>query len=155
MTDKRTIVEVHILQTTAPGNLNRDDTGSPKTVVYGGTTRARVSSQAWKRPTRQMFRTLLDPHDLGIRTKRVVEVLVDRILERDPSLDRDAVIDAAEKIFVMVRESNLPRRVGRRIRTTLIVSASPRICSSSVIGSTTDLRTSPSRRWSPRTSRSS
>lgn len=99
MTDKRTIVEVHILQTTAPGNLNRDDTGSPKTVVYGGTTRARVSSQAWKRPTRQMFRTLLDPHDLGIRTKRVVEVLVNRILERDPSLDRDAVIDAAEKIL--------------------------------------------------------
>lgn len=99
MTDNRTIVEVHILQTTAPGNLNRDDTGSPKTVVYGGTTRARVSSQAWKRPTRQMFRSLLDPHDLGVRTKRVVEVLVRRILEKDPSLDRDAVIEAAKEVL--------------------------------------------------------
>ncbi|WP_211212468.1 type I-E CRISPR-associated protein Cas7/Cse4/CasC [Bifidobacterium minimum] len=43
MTSNRTIIEIHILQTTAPGNLNRDDTGSPKTVVYGGATRARVS----------------------------------------------------------------------------------------------------------------
>ena len=39
----RTIVEIHILETTAAGNLNRDDTGSPKTVEYGGVTRARVS----------------------------------------------------------------------------------------------------------------
>ncbi|WP_155803708.1 type I-E CRISPR-associated protein Cas7/Cse4/CasC, partial [Bifidobacterium minimum] len=33
-----------------------------------GATRARVSSQAWKRPTREMFRDLLDPKDLGIGT---------------------------------------------------------------------------------------
>ncbi len=52
MTANRTMVEIHILQTMPPSNLNRDDTGSPKKAVYGGVTRARVSSQAWKRPTR-------------------------------------------------------------------------------------------------------
>ncbi|MFE7409382.1 type I-E CRISPR-associated protein Cas7/Cse4/CasC [Streptomyces laurentii] len=45
-------IDVHILQTLPFSNVNRDDLGSPKTVTYGGTTRTRVSSQAWKRPTR-------------------------------------------------------------------------------------------------------
>ena len=99
MTSNRTIIEIHILQTTAPGNLNRDDTGSPKTVVYGGATRARVSSQAWKRPTREMSRDLLDPKDLGIRTKRVVEVLVKHVLDKNPQLDHDVVIDAAGQVL--------------------------------------------------------
>ena len=41
-------VDIHVLQTVPPSCVNRDDTGSPKTAVYGGTRRARVSSQAWK-----------------------------------------------------------------------------------------------------------
>lgn len=40
-------IDVHVLQTVPPSCVNRDDTGSPKTSIYGGTTRARVSSQAW------------------------------------------------------------------------------------------------------------
>ena len=45
-------IDVHILQTVPFSNLNRDDNGIPKTVVYGGALRARVSSQSWKRATR-------------------------------------------------------------------------------------------------------
>ena len=48
----RAIIDVYVLQTVPPSNLNRDDTGSPKTAVYGGARRARVSSQAWKRAVR-------------------------------------------------------------------------------------------------------
>lgn len=66
----RTILDVHILQTVPPSNLNRDDTGSPKSAVYGGVRRSRVSSQAWKRATRTAFRNLLDPGELGVRTGR-------------------------------------------------------------------------------------
>ncbi|NEG89754.1 type I-E CRISPR-associated protein Cas7/Cse4/CasC [Bifidobacterium aerophilum] len=95
----RTIVEIHILETTAAGNLNRDDTGSPKTVEYGGVTRARVSSQAWKRPTREAFRELLDPRDLGVRTKRVVELLRGRILEQAPQADGELATKVAESIL--------------------------------------------------------
>lgn len=95
----RTIVEIHILETTAAGNLNRDDTGSPKTVEYGGVTRARVSSQAWKRPTRETFRDLLDPCDLGVRTKRIVELLRNRILEQTPQTDAELVAKIAESIL--------------------------------------------------------
>ncbi|MBT1165788.1 type I-E CRISPR-associated protein Cas7/Cse4/CasC [Bifidobacterium simiarum] len=98
MSDKRTIIEIHALETAA-GNLNRDDTGSPKTMEYGGYTRARVSSQAWKRPTREAFRNLLDPKDLGVRTKRVVEVLSGRILERRPDLDASLAVKLAETVL--------------------------------------------------------
>ncbi|MBF6071758.1 type I-E CRISPR-associated protein Cas7/Cse4/CasC [Nocardia farcinica] len=79
----RLFIDVHILQTVPPSNVNRDDTGSPKTAVYGGVRRARVSSQAWKRATRTEFRSLVDPASLGVRTKRVVELIAERIGEID------------------------------------------------------------------------
>ena len=86
----RTIAEIHALETTASANLNRDDTGSPKTVEYGGVTRARVSSQAWKRPTRLMFRELLGEQDLGVRTKHVVDKLRTAIDNLDVALADDS-----------------------------------------------------------------
>ena len=49
-------VDFHVLQTVPPSCVNRDDTGSPKTAVYGGSVRARVSSQAWKHAMRKEFR---------------------------------------------------------------------------------------------------
>ena len=46
MDTKRLYVDFHVLQTVPPSCVNRDDTGSPKTAVYGGAVRARVSSQS-------------------------------------------------------------------------------------------------------------
>lgn len=86
----RTIVDIHVIQTVPPSNLNRDDTGSPKTAVYGGKRRARVSSQAWKRATRDAFATMLDRADLGVRTKRVVELIGSAIEEQDHQLKEQA-----------------------------------------------------------------
>ena len=57
--NERIYVDVHVLQTVPPSCVNRDDTGSPKTAVYGGVTRARVSSQAWKRAMRLKFREIV------------------------------------------------------------------------------------------------
>lgn len=54
MSDKfsNTRIEFHILQSFPVTCLNRDDVGAPKTAVVGGVTRARVSSQCWKRQVR-------------------------------------------------------------------------------------------------------
>ena len=82
----RTIVDIHVLQTVPPSNLNRDDTGSPKTARYGGVVRARVSSQSWKRATRTAFADLLDRSELGVRSKRLVELIGERILAQEPAL---------------------------------------------------------------------
>ncbi|CAM3256880.1 MULTISPECIES: type I-E CRISPR-associated protein Cas7/Cse4/CasC [Streptomyces] len=90
MNSRRLILDVHALQNVPPSNLNRDDTGAPKTAVYGGAVRARVSSQAWKRATRTYFGNVLDPSELGVRTKRVAELLAGRITRLDSSIDERA-----------------------------------------------------------------
>ena len=83
-------IDIHILQSVPPSNLNRDDTGSPKTAFYGGCRRARVSSQAWKRPTRLTFNAWLDPSQVGTRTKQVVQALAEEIVRQEPELADDS-----------------------------------------------------------------
>lgn len=72
-------LEFHILQSFPVTCLNRDDVGAPKTALVGGVTRARVSSQAWKRQIR------LAMHDFGIklavRTKFVEEKIAHYCIE--------------------------------------------------------------------------
>lgn len=94
----RTLIDIHILQTVPPSNINRDDTSSPKMATYGGVRRARVSSQAWKRATRLAFDHYLDSSDLGVRTKRVVELLAAEITTRAPELADNAVELAAATV---------------------------------------------------------
>lgn len=78
----RLYIDVHVLQTVPPANLNRDDQGNPKEAYYGGVRRARVSSQAWKRATRMAFAEQLPAHDLATRTKRIAANLAKRISAR-------------------------------------------------------------------------
>ena len=97
-----TYVDIHIIQSLPPSCVNRDDSGSPKSAVYGGVRRLRVSSQSWKRATRLYFNDLLDAKDVGVRTKRVVEVLGERIAEDAPELAGDAA-GLAEKVFAATK----------------------------------------------------
>lgn len=83
-------VDIYAIQNVPPSNINRDDTGSPKTAYVGGVLRARVSSQAWKRAMREMFPTVLDSKQLGYRTKNAVTLIADKILERRPDLANKA-----------------------------------------------------------------
>jgi CRISPR system Cascade subunit CasC len=48
-------LEIHILQSFPPANLNRDENGMPKSTVFGGRPRARISSQCQKRATRLFY----------------------------------------------------------------------------------------------------
>lgn len=70
MTDakKNTRIEFHILQSFPVTCLNRDDVGAPKTATVGGVTRARVSSQCWKRQVRMEMQNF--GVKLGSRTKQ-------------------------------------------------------------------------------------
>jgi CRISPR system Cascade subunit CasC len=66
-------IEFHILQSFPVTCLNRDDVGAPKTAIVGGSQRARVSSQAWKRPVRMAMHEF--GAKLGIRTKHVAAII--------------------------------------------------------------------------------
>lgn len=57
-------MDIHCIQQVPPSNINRDDTGSPKTAYVGGALRSRVSSQAWKRAMRGVFGDMLDSSKL-------------------------------------------------------------------------------------------
>ena len=91
---KRLYVDFHILQTVPPSCINRDDTGSPKTAVYGGVTRARVSSQAWKHAMRAAFAENAQL-DVGKRTKKAAELVKAQILALAPELDADKLAKKA------------------------------------------------------------
>ena len=83
----KTIIEIHALQNYAPSNLNRDDTGAPKDALFGGTRRARISSQCLKRSVRQYFtglveQNLLATDDVAFRTKRVLDALIKSLIEK-------------------------------------------------------------------------
>ncbi|MDD2581833.1 MAG: type I-E CRISPR-associated protein Cas7/Cse4/CasC [Desulfuromonadaceae bacterium] len=83
----KTIIEIHALQNFAPSNLNRDDTGAPKDALFGGTRRARVSSQCLKRSVRQYFQGLVEQNalasdDVAFRTKRILDALVKSLVEK-------------------------------------------------------------------------
>ncbi|MGW8697603.1 type I-E CRISPR-associated protein Cas7/Cse4/CasC [Streptomyces eurythermus] len=110
----RTILDIHILQNVPPSNMNRDDTGTPKSAYFGGVRRARVSSQAWKRATRSRFNELLPPEELGVRTKKVVEALAERITAHVPSVAGTAVRLAEETLRVATGSSfDPPKRKSR------------------------------------------
>lgn len=107
----KTIVEIHVLQNFAPSNLNRDDTGAPKDALFGGTRRARISSQCSKRAVRQFFgekvaQGLLNPEDLAHRSKRVLEALIRILAEkgRDPEAAREKAILALGAMEFAVKD---------------------------------------------------
>jgi CRISPR system Cascade subunit CasC len=65
-------LQLHLLTSYPPANLNRDDLGRPKTAKMGGVDRLRVSSQSLKRTwrTSELFKEALEGH-MGTRTKRL------------------------------------------------------------------------------------
>lgn len=77
------LIELHILQNFAPSNLNRDDTGSPKSCEFGGYRRGRISSQAIKRAIRERFKEdkLVRDELYAQRSKRFVEAIAARLAD--------------------------------------------------------------------------
>lgn len=94
----RIFVDVHVVQSLPPSCVNRDDTGSPKTAVYGGVRRARVSSQAWKRAMREMFKKYFSEDELDERTKKIVDKVAVQIRAISDTGDEKSK-ELAEKII--------------------------------------------------------
>lgn len=77
-------IDIYAVQNVPPSNINRDETGNPKTAQYGGVLRSRVSSQAWKRAMRNEFKDLLAKDSLGVRTKNAVQLIVAAMVNERP-----------------------------------------------------------------------
>lgn len=85
------LIEIHMMKNYPPTNLNRDDTGTPKSCTFGGFRRGRISSQCLKRSWRlsPLYETLLP--ERGIRTRKLPELVAEELKKRGLS---DEVINA-------------------------------------------------------------
>jgi len=91
-----TKIEIHLLQSFPPANLNRDDTNTPKDCEFGGVRRARISSQCFKRAVRLhpdfSLLTGVAPAD---RTRRLAGSIQDRLAAANKPEDEAAMVARA------------------------------------------------------------
>lgn len=94
-----TFLQLHILTAYPAANLNRDDTGRPKTMYFGGHERLRVSSQSLKRAIRtsDLFDEVLKGAR-GTRSASFADALAQKLRARELAEDEivkrvGAVID--------------------------------------------------------------
>ena len=77
------LIELHILQSFPVSCLNRDDVGAPKTAVFGGANRARISSQCLKRAIREQAQELSPKLFAGNRSRLIITPLADALKKHD------------------------------------------------------------------------
>ena len=90
-------VQLHYLTIYPPSNPNRDDLGRPKSAIFGGEPRLRISSQAIKRAARtsDVMQRSMEGH-MGERTKRIGEILRNALCEK--GVDKEQATSIAKKL---------------------------------------------------------
>ncbi len=121
MSEKNLYLDIHVLQTVPPSCINRDDLGSPKTAVYGGVVRARVSSQAWKHEMRKMFKEIFGEENVGFRTKKVLQKIAEKIKELDSSLSEEICEKKAKKALKIIG-INLSKKNDNKMEVLMFLS---------------------------------
>ncbi len=98
-----TVIDVHILQAYPPSLLNRDELGQPKTAVFGGVTRTRISSQSLKRAQRLYTarHSLVPDEHLAARTRQLPRLLAARLTDQHRLSDEDSLTLAVNTVWGM------------------------------------------------------
>lgn len=100
------LIQFHLLQNYQPSNLNRDDTGSPKDAIFGGTVRGRISSQCLKRAIRysDIFKSFDEEGLLGKRTQTLPSLVSEKM--REVNIDEKIIADILARLPDIVRGKN-------------------------------------------------
>ena len=114
------IVDMYAIQVLPPSCVNRDDTGSPKTAMYGGVTRGRISSQCLKNAMRGYVRKHIKNANLGVRTEYVVRLLCESLCADDPSLSKEKAETVA---WGVITSAGLGKKDKDKLATLLYVSS--------------------------------
>lgn len=103
-----TFLQLHFLTPYAPSNLNRDDLGRPKTALFGGSQRLRVSSQSLKRAwrTSELFEAALASH-IGTRTKRFGDLVLPILAKKLDEKKAKKLASMLAEQFGAVKEEGL------------------------------------------------
>lgn len=121
-------IQIHMLQSLPPSNVNRDDTGQPKKCVFGGVTRGRISSQCLKRNIRcsPQFKKAFG-EDLATRTLYLPRMVADALKGGRlgvPDDDLDEVMGAIASKFKRDRSPEDVEGDGEDAESTEGVSSS-------------------------------
>ena len=108
MTSTSRFLDVHILHAVPYSNLNRDNLGTPKQMVYGGAARARISSQCMKRAARLWLEANADL-DRAMRTRRLPQIVREALVESHGLLDGEAC-EIVRTVFSWVKGEVQPER---------------------------------------------
>jgi len=120
------LLEFHLLHSHAVFNGNRDDLGRPKSCVFGGVKRARISSQCHKRAIRLFLRDHPKWHEhfCGIRTRRLVDEIAPRLAKQrggDTTKATEADLRLAQGAAHVLAKINWQKDV-ERVTTSMFFS---------------------------------
>ena len=113
------LFEIHMLKNFPATNLNRDETGAPKTCYFGGSQRGRISSQCLKRSwrTSELFGAL---ESRGWRSRNLPEMVAKKL--REMNVD-EAYMDPAKLMLTGI--ANKDKTVSNDLITGQIIFFSP------------------------------
>ena len=118
------LIELHVLQSFPVSCLNRDDVGSPKTAVFGGVNRARISSQCLKRAIREQAQELCPALFQGHRSRLIIGPLKEALVKQGVS--DSAATDAAKLIgeHLATLDKEAEKKGVLKVKTLMFLSPS-------------------------------
>lgn len=110
------LIELHILQSFPVSCLNRDDVGAPKTAIFGGCLRARISSQCLKRAIRGLAQEINAGAFKGSRSRKAADDLTAALMRQEEAkLTPEAARKTAEEVLHLFLAKELPKaRKGKK-----------------------------------------
>ncbi|MBQ0975748.1 type I-E CRISPR-associated protein Cas7/Cse4/CasC [Streptomyces sp. RK31] len=123
MNPKPRFIDIHVVQPVPYANLNRDDTNSVKSMLYGDVLRTRISSQSWKRAIREHFQETLGENALRTRRigERVAEVLHERGWDKAFAERAGAHVAAGSSIKWEVAKGKDKQPITNKVLTNALV----------------------------------
>lgn len=113
-------LDIHAIQSLPPSNLNRDESGSPKTALIGGARRARVSSQSWKKAIRDYYKERYS--NSGVRTKNIGALVVEEL--QILGLDEKAATERAKQALL---EAGISSKKEPMATSALFATSKPQV----------------------------
>lgn len=114
------LIELHVLQSFPVTCLNRDDVGAPKSAIFGGAMRARVSSQCWKRAIREAAQEACGQHFAGKRGHYFAGLLAERLVRLEVA--PDPALKGAEEIVTFLGQKDAKSKEAHKSSVALYLS---------------------------------
>jgi len=116
------LIELHVLQSFPVSCLNRDELGAPKTASFGGTIRARISSQCLKRAIREMAKELAPALFQGNRSRLIITPLVEQLKMNGLAENRAVELSKQVGDYLATLDETAAKKGELKVKTLMFLS---------------------------------